>query len=129
MRTQARQMEPNNLPLGTYKLTTTLANWTESLAYGQPYQDLTGRWKLKFNIWGNMNSAARTGIDLTVLGVTFLSGGTQAIAGFNEANIAPYYACTSGGTSDIQIRHANATTTAYQFSGDVYLDSKPTWLE
>jgi len=129
MRIQARQMEPNQLPVGTYKLTTTLANWTQSSAYGQPYQDLSGRWKLKFFIWGNMNSAARTGIDLTIVGVTFLSGDSQAIAAYNEANIAPYYACTNAGTSTIAIRHANGTTTSYQFSGDVYLDSKPTWLE
>ena len=95
-----------------------------------PYKSQGGEWRLRFNIASTCTSAARTLAQLSINGVLF-----KNIAGF----IQPCSQTSNGGyasllggecipnTSTVQVAHASDTISRYTFSGDVELDSKPTW--
>lgn len=93
-----------------------------------PYQIQDGSWRMKFNIAVTLSSASRTVATLAVAGVTFKNGNQQAISAVNTSTIpaagASYTASNSGNMS---CEHASGTTSGYFWSGDVELDSKPTW--
>jgi hypothetical protein len=113
---------------GQYSLTVTSSvAYTSYKAVGIYYQDQDGNHRLKFNIVGTVASGARTGTTLTVTGVTFKNATSyfQAVTGVTDA--AATYANVNPNASTIAILHASATTTVYGVSGDVELDSKPTW--
>jgi len=110
-------------------VTSTVAGWTTARAVGVYYQDQDGNHRLKFNIAGTVTTGTYTGGTWTISGVTFknISNYYQAIAPFsNASNGTSGY--VSPGLATIIIFHASsAGTDRYGLSGDIELDSKPSW--
>lgn len=91
-----------------------------------PYQMADSTWRLRFNFRVAVSSTSRTTAQFTIAGTVFQNGFNQAVSGFANTEIAPTsYTGINDGT--ITIDHAASTTTSYHFSGDVELESKPTW--
>lgn len=115
---------------GQYSMTVTssFAGWATTRAVGIYYQDQDGNHRLKFNIRGSKTSGATTGGTLTVSGVTFknVSSWEQAGSGFTSGALSVGVYCGPN-NSTVGIGHASATTDYYSVSGDVELESKPTW--
>jgi hypothetical protein len=117
--------------LRQYTLTVTgPSSWTTIRAVGVPYQTLDGAWRLRFNIVG---SSASTGtMTTTVAGIIFknVAGYQQAITGYQNATttnaVAGCY--TNPNTGDITLQYRDAATTNHVFSGDVELESKPSFV-
>jgi hypothetical protein len=101
--------------------------FTSYRAVGIYYQDQDGNHRLKFNIVGAVAGGARTGTTLTITGVTFknASGYNQSVAGHTDS--AAVYARVTANANTITVAHASATTTEYGCSGDVELESRPSW--
>lgn len=112
--------------------TITAASWTTVRGVIVPYQTTDGAWRLKFNLSGQVPSGSRTGLTITISGVTFknIANYSQPIAGVVSAITArstqSYVVANSG---NMVIEHDTDTTTAYYASGDVELESKPTWAD
>ena len=93
-----------------------------------PYQVADGSWRLKFNIATTVSSQSRSGVTMTCSGIT-----TKNISNFWQAtlttdgNINMYSVLLPNTSQIINCGHAAATTTRYLSSGDIELDSKPTW--
>ena len=98
-------------------------------AVGIAYTDIGGIWRLRFNASWTVASASRALASVTFSGVTFknVANFSQAFSASTSAGgIATVGYCTVN-TGTINVEHATATTTAYYVSGDVELESKPTW--
>jgi hypothetical protein len=104
-------------------------NWTTGTdSTFIPYQAQDGTWRLRFNIYGTISVGA-TSLTLTVNGVTF-----QNLTGTNNGQpIAVRHGATAislgqvnDNTSTIGLT-CNSSTTEWGCSGDVALESKPTW--
>ena len=107
----------------TLTFTSTPAGWTVQRAIGIPYQTQNGNWRLRFNISATVT--AGTSIASTVVGVTFSSSyALQAIAVFGD--IAGSRGRASAGSGEIRVEHTSADGN-FNCSGDVELDSKPSW--
>ncbi len=112
-----------------YDITVTGTNWITNKAVGVPYMTSDGKWRLRFNIVGATTSGSRTNYTVNLTGVVFknVSGLYQAVSlniGAMPANAFAYVYPNSG---DVRADHATMSTTSYYFSGDVELESKPTW--
>jgi hypothetical protein len=110
-------------------VTATAGSWVTVRAVGIYYQDQDGNHRLKFNIAGTCLSGVRASNTLTISGVTFKNITTflQAVHGIIDViGVAPR-AFVNPNTSTITIDHASATTSLYTVSGDVELESAPTW--
>jgi len=94
-----------------------------------PYQCQDGSWRLKFNITVILSSATRTSVVLNVNGMVAknVTGYNQAIYSFNGQDIVHTSGYTSGNTGNLTMNHASGTTVQYFVSGDIELESKPTW--
>jgi hypothetical protein len=96
-----------------------------------PYQIQNGDWRCKFNVIVTVSSTSRTGIILAIAGITFKNtGGTpggQAIAAGEDGATTFYRAFADKNAGTITYYHASNTTQFYMFSGDVALESKPSW--
>jgi hypothetical protein len=92
-----------------------------------PYKTQAGVWRLRFSIKITVSSTARTSLRIAVNGITFPNAYSQVVHGtmFNAAT--HYYAYAINNTNQIELAHASSTSTAYAYSGDVVLASKPTW--
>jgi hypothetical protein len=116
---------------GQYSLTVTssVGGWVTTRVVAVYYQDQDGNHRLKFNLIGTNTSGSRTGCTLTLSGVVFKNtvGYTQCVSFMTDTAAIPLQAYTNVGASTIGIVHSSATTTYYAVSGDVELDSKPTW--
>jgi hypothetical protein len=102
-------------------------NWTTTRAVFVPYKMQDGTWRLRFNVCGSISSATAS-IDLAFDAVTFIAGANnyQACSGFGDATmIVTVFA--SPGTNSVSIYQASSTSTNFRISGDVELNSKPTW--
>jgi len=93
-----------------------------------PYQMQDGSWRMRFNLVNAaLSSAVRTTLQLTLSGVTFGGGGinviTPALSVSALASVA--YTITSGGA--IECNFPSNTISGFYASGDVELNSKPTW--
>jgi len=110
-------------------VTSTVAGWSTVRAQAIYYQDQDGNHRLKFNVTGTVTSGTYTGGDFTLTGVVFknVAGCFQPVSPFvNSVNAVAAY-CNPG-LATVTVQHAStASTTRYCFSGDVELDSKPTW--
>jgi|GEM_PF-3349131 len=106
---------------------TTTANNGVYRAVLIPYQMQDGSWRLRFNIAGALDVAA-SGCTVTIAGVTFK----------NTSNFHQAVSCSTGASStydrgritansSIINLSAGGNTAAYRTSGDVELESKPTW--
>jgi hypothetical protein len=96
-----------------------------------PYQTQGNTWRLKFNIGVILNGTVRTTISLGINGIKFknIANYYQAISAQQANGPAVYisYQYTEPNTSNIYISHSSNNSNIYSFSGDVELDSKPTW--
>lgn len=96
-----------------------------------PYKMQDGTWRMRFNIVVVASSTSRTDYAIAVNGVTFknVSGDNQAISGglVGVAGVAVNAAYVSANTGNMNVSHATSTGTGYVYSGDVELESKPTW--
>jgi hypothetical protein len=95
-----------------------------------PYQTQDGTWRLRFNLAVVASSTSRTGYSVALAGVTFknISGNYQAIsAGGGGSTNYLSYGYVEPNNNLIGLEHASGTLTGYRFSGDVELNSKPTW--
>jgi len=103
---------------------TSVTNVTIVRGTAIPYQTYDGAWRIRLNI--NTTHTADTFSVLTISGVTFKTGVKQALtcAG-NVNNIASKATCV-GGNGSFNINHETASSETV-VSGDVELDSKPTW--
>jgi len=114
---------------GQYAVTVTsnpvFTSYTAKAIY---YQDQDGNHRLKFNVAGVVASASRSGAQFTFTGVVFknTSNFFQPVTGL-AGTPAVANAYTTPNTGIIEILHASATTTNYGVSGDVELESKPSW--
>jgi len=118
----------------TVNILVTGSNWTTTRGVFVPYNtletSLTGdsAFRLRFDIRGTISVTAST-LTLTIVGVTFknIAGFDQAVAVSNASTLgAEGRALTNTATIKMD-RAANATD--WSVSGDVELDSKPTWMD
>lgn len=109
--------------------TVTGTSWTNIKSIFIPYQTQEGAWRLKFNVMGSITSSSRTAFTLSVNGVTFKNVSTfyQPISYFIGGGAVAAVAYVDPNTSDIKFSHGSQSTTFYGASGDVELESKPTW--
>lgn len=115
---------------GYFTVTGAPGTWTTDRAALIPYRTPDGIWRLRFNINGTVNSQSRTIFNLTISGVTFKSYASyfQPVCSYNNANV-PALSYVSYTTNEIYILHTNSITIRYGVSGDIELDSKPTWAD
>lgn len=124
-----------------YVVGTTYTNGTPNVTCGQagwavlrgaliPYQTYDGAWRLRFGINGTFTSASITAASATISGTTFKTGYTQGCAGFfGGATTAPRI-YIPGGAGTINFDTPSAlSVSGLSMSGDVELDSKPTWAD
>lgn len=99
-----------------------------SVSYSQfiPYQLNDGSWRMTFNFYIIVSSSSRTTYTATINGVTFKNAANIAISGINDAATPAMTRASSNASTVIQ-NHLSNTTAEYGFSGDVQLNSKPTW--
>ncbi len=102
------------------------------LGWAVPYQTSDGAWRLIFNFGVSFASGTRTTETITISGVTFKNTATleQAINMFSNATTAAIHKASAiVNTGQMTIYHASVTTARYYVSGDVLLESKPTWAD
>jgi hypothetical protein len=93
-----------------------------------PYQMQDGSWRMRLNFTASLSSAARTSAQFGINGVTYLNSGTRhAMTGINNQASAIGGAEGIAGASTTILYFASATINSCSISGDVPLDSKPTW--
>ena len=103
-------------------------SWSCTRAMLIPYTTLDGAWRLRFNIRGTSSAASVQ--QITVTGATFKNAYTagQAFAvSYNGGTLAAPLGNALPNTSTLQFA-ASTTGTDWQCSGDVELESKPTWV-
>lgn len=117
-----------------YDLTVTGTDWTTIRAVGMPYkvydESENEKWRLRFNIVGSVTSATRTGFNITLANVIFKNTSSyyQAVASSFNASGNQIFAAANPGLSTINCYHNSTATTRYDWSGDVELNSKPTFV-
>jgi len=95
-----------------------------------PYMVQDGTWRLSISFVVTVSSTARTAATFAINAVTFknTSSWNQPLWAQNyDGSVGTLYAFAATNTSNVQVNHASATTTAYGFTGDVELNSKPSW--
>lgn len=93
-----------------------------------PYQMQDGTWRLKFNVNVLLDAVARTQVSIAVNGITSKNAGTQSISA--HGNNSSAYVAIQGIDANTNIFNwygASSFATSYRFSGDIELESKPTW--
>ncbi len=103
---------------------------TVSRAVAVPYQTSDGAWRMIFTIASVVGAGVRTSGTYTIPGVTFKNVALyfQEVAGGTDV-AAPYTAMCTPNTGNIFISHVSISTTKYWVSGDLELESKPTWAD
>lgn len=118
---------------GTITVTSSQAGFVNSRSTFVPYQTSDGAWRLSFNVAGSFTSATITGVNVNISGVTFKNA-----SNYNQSVNALFF-----GSPDVGVKgfaSPNTTTlvlavpstagqTGLGVSGDVELDSKPTWAD
>jgi hypothetical protein len=115
----------------TLTVTSSASGWSTVRAVGIYYQDQDGNHRLKFNLFGAFTAASLSGATITITGVTFknVNGFRQPISAYNSSASINYVASafTLANTGNVTVAHATATVDAHALSGDVELESRPTW--
>ena len=108
-----------------YSLSVSGTNWTTVRAVGIPYVTTDGTWRLRFNIVGS--TTTQTSNTLTVSGVTFKSA-TDFNQSVNVTSLSGFagWGWTGINASTISI-FCSSNSTSWSLSGDVELNSKPSW--
>lgn len=93
-----------------------------------PYQMQDGSWRLKFNITSNFTSATITSVTVSIAGISFKTGTIQSVSSLFLSNVNPSRSYANPTTGDVLVSITVSSTAAgVNISGDVELDSKPTW--
>jgi len=105
----------------------TPAGWSLNYAKGVAYSDVSGQWRLKFNI--SADASTSPNISATVSGVTFFGSAVedQAITVIRNLAGGPSRAFADATTGGLVAVHDSASDTSFKLSGDVALASAPTW--
>lgn len=99
-----------------------------SAAVGVYYQDDAGNHHLRFNINITLSSATRGSCSIVIAGVTFkTTANGQAFTGWADSSVTITQCYCASGSSGAVVLHTTGNTTYYMASGDVLLNSKPTW--
>ena len=107
---------------------TTTANDGVVRAVLTPYKTDDGAWRARLNISGTLDSGA-TSCTLTISGVTFKNGASwQPVSVFQGSPSSTGIAYVTENTSTL-VGASAASLTTWDFSGDVELDSKPSWVD
>ncbi len=103
-----------------------LAGWVGRRSTAIPYKTMNGNWRLKLTITGDITSA--TSGTLTISGLTFKTSTNfyQAITTVANSGSMGGWAATIAGTGQITFQYGSSYSSVF-ISGDVELDSKPTW--
>ncbi len=112
-----------------YTLTVTGANWTTARAVGIIYKTSDNTYRIRFNITGSI-AGTITSFTGTIFGVNIKTGFDQGIAlaaGWGGQSAPPYQGLVFGGTQTFYISGPSMASPTFRISGDVELDSKPTW--
>lgn len=128
-----------------YVVGTAYTNGTPTITCGQagfavtrgvlvPYQTSDGAWRMRLNVTASFTSASNGGLTLTFLGVTFKSVAnfyqTVAASEIGNANAIHVQSYANPGLSTLSTSLQTAVTySGVMLSGDVELDSKPTWAD
>ena len=117
---------------GQYNLTLSspLGGFAATRAVGIYYQDQDGNHRLKINIAATFNSTTVTATQFSLTGVTFknVAGYYQPVANILlGASTSPVKCYADPNSSNILISAASITATGICVTGDLELDSKPTW--
>ena len=98
-------------------------------AVGIAYTDIGGIWRLRFNIVYDVANGLRTTSTVTLSGTTFKNfvNFAQPVTVACSAGALKQQAYTASNAGIITVEHESATTSRYHLSGDVELESKPTW--
>lgn len=100
-----------------------------------PYQMMDGTWRMRFNVVVAFNSATVTDETFSISGVSFKTisgaGSNPPIsAGNSQGSLIKTAFVENNGDGVRAILNAStASVTAFSFSGDVELNSKPTWAD
>lgn len=117
-------------------LTVTSTGWATTRAVGIAYADTAGVWRLKFNIVGTLTGLATDNfLQVTVSGVTFKNTTNYyqsvAVAHYDSTTIQMpglvAFITPGGSTLQGQWYGVVDRNGIWGFSGDVELESKPTW--
>jgi len=119
--------QPRPTFLREYTLTVTGVSWTTDNAKGIPYLTINNVPRLRFNIRGLVPSTPRTSYTATISAISTQTGTRQAVAGFADGANSIQAATQAGGGGLIDWNHPSATTGYYAASGDIALNSMPTW--
>lgn len=99
-----------------------------------PYQTVDGAWRLTFNVVTSFTSASVSGVTFTFTGVTFknisnfLQPCNSLFGGPTIGTPTQCYATNNTGQI-IALQTTGSATNLAAISGDVELDSKPTWAD
>jgi hypothetical protein len=112
----------------TVTFSSTPTGWSLTEALAIPYKTSNGSWRLRFNIQATHNvTSAGTTVTPVMDGVTFKTGILQALANVGETDSADRTFLNGG--SGIMSAYSEVGTNQFYVSGDVALDSIPTWAE
>ncbi len=113
-------------------LVVTSTNWVTTRGWFTPYQCSNGDWHLKFVVTGNFSSGTNSAFTLNFAGVTFKATSSyhQAVSVYDGRGAAR--TCTAAAeqnTDNINVLLSSslALDNTWSVSGDVELNSKPTW--
>jgi hypothetical protein len=124
-------LEFKKTPQTSLTVTCPQAGYATQRAVGVAYSDINGVWRLRFNIVGTFTSATVTGVTLTISGITAKNTTNfyQSVNGFwLGASTNSIMGYVSPNASTIIVSSSSASTiTGISVSGDVELESKPTW--
>jgi hypothetical protein len=103
---------------------------TVKIAIFTPYQKQDDSWWLKISLSVLLSVATRTGVQFAINGVTFkaITSGFQPLCGqcYNDATFVQIPYCGQN-TNRIIFEHGSTSSNNYAVSGEVLLESKPTW--
>jgi hypothetical protein len=97
-----------------------------------PYQTSDGSWHLRFMGAGSFTTATISSLTITVSGVTFKTGTNfyqEISASWDNSSAAPIAYTNQGAGTLAMGQSSSISVNGWHISGDVELDSKPTWAD
>ncbi len=94
-----------------------------------PYQMQDGTWRCRFNLDSLWDSQVRTGVTIAINGITFknTTGSLMPMAVVIDGTIGAHQGFVNPNANTITFGNGSTATTEYTASGDVELESRPTW--
>jgi hypothetical protein len=113
------------------KITSGMSGFVVTRATAIVYMDAFGNYRMRFSVSASITAQTLNGGTLIAIsGVTFknVGGFDQPCAAFNSGTNPASYASASPGTGNVNLSAINSSlANRIACSGDVELDSKPTW--